>query len=327
MKMGLLKSRMLMRLSKLLVLSLVLGSIMAPPLFVKAEDSEDLLNKYGLTFGGPILSDVERRIVDNEYIIDSIRSKQSLDIQTDSLVTEYTKKQEQKLTSLQNDIRYYQNKNTSIAQDISNNLLTMSRTEIHNLDVEYKNNISKMNEKIDILNGYIFDYSIKDNTYDLSTYQQAIQEAREERKVAIDAFELGDISNIKWILPVTRDVAQGYGYHVDSVNTSVIKFFPGVYYKAQPNTEVKALFNGTVTATGYSKLNGNYIVITCDNTVKYMYTHLGSVEVTEGRTVKQYETVATTGSTGQSSITSGVSISLYLNGVAYNVDKLFQESK
>lgn len=322
MKMARQRLCMSIALLSLLVLNCVMGSLMAPPLISKAEDSEDLLNVYGLTFGGPILSDVEKRIVDNEYIINSIKSKQSLDIQTDNLVDEYTKKQEERLKELQNDIKYYQQKNITLSNNISNNLLTLDRDSLCKLDVEYKNNIDKINEKIDIVNDFIFEYKQEEMSYDLSSYQQAIREAREERKIAINAYEVGDVSNIKFILP-KKELIQGYGYHVDTADTSVIKFFPGDYYKASIGTDVKALFNGTVTSVGHSKTNGNYIVVACDNTVKYLYTHLRDILVSEGMNVRQYDVIATTGDTGQSCIMPGLFVSLYLNGVAYDVDKLF----
>ena len=78
----------------------------------------------------------------------------------------------------------------------------------------------------------------------------------------------------------------------------MIKAHRGVDYAAPRGTPVFSAGDGKVTATGYSKANGNYIFVQHGQTYVTKYLHLNKKKVRRGQTVKQRQVIGTVGSTG-----------------------------
>ena len=78
----------------------------------------------------------------------------------------------------------------------------------------------------------------------------------------------------------------------------VIRPHRGVDYSASTGTPVYASGDGKVTASGYSRSNGNYVYIQHDNHYMTRYLHLHKRTVKPGERVKQGETIGTVGATG-----------------------------
>lgn len=74
----------------------------------------------------------------------------------------------------------------------------------------------------------------------------------------------------------------------------------GIDYAAPTGTPVWSSGNGRVIASGYSKANGNYIVIQHGNSIQTKYLHLHKRYVKKGQKVKQKQKIGTVGSTGYS---------------------------
>lgn len=74
----------------------------------------------------------------------------------------------------------------------------------------------------------------------------------------------------------------------------------GVDYAARLGTPVYAAGNGTVIKAGYTRANGNFIVIQHGQKYITKYLHLHRKRVKKGQRVRQRQTIGTVGSTGYS---------------------------
>ncbi len=79
-----------------------------------------------------------------------------------------------------------------------------------------------------------------------------------------------------------------------------IKAHRGVDYAAPRGTPVYAVGKGKVSASGYSKANGNYVFLQHGQTYMTKYLHLHERKVKTGQTVSQRMLIGTVGSTGYS---------------------------
>ena len=82
-------------------------------------------------------------------------------------------------------------------------------------------------------------------------------------------------------------------------------------------TPIKAAAGGTVTYSGWKGSYGNMIIISHGNGVQTYYAHCNSLYVTAGTTVSQGQTIATVGSTGNST-GPHLHLEIRVNGVAQN---------
>ncbi len=72
----------------------------------------------------------------------------------------------------------------------------------------------------------------------------------------------------------------------------------GVDYAAPRGTPVYAAGKGRVTSSGYTKANGNYVVVKHGGKYITKYLHLTRRKVNRGQSVKQRQVIGTVGSTG-----------------------------
>lgn len=91
----------------------------------------------------------------------------------------------------------------------------------------------------------------------------------------------------------------------------------GLDIAASTGTPIAAAASGTVTYSGYKGSYGNMIVITHSNGVQTYYAHCSKLNVSAGATVSQGQTIATVGSTGNST-GPHLHLEVRVNGVAYN---------
>ena len=82
-------------------------------------------------------------------------------------------------------------------------------------------------------------------------------------------------------------------------------------------TPIVAAASGTVTFSGYKGSYGNMIVISHGNGVQTYYAHCQNLYYSAGATVTQGQTIATVGSTGNST-GPHLHLEIRVNGVAYN---------
>ncbi|MEH6468512.1 MAG: peptidoglycan DD-metalloendopeptidase family protein [Porticoccus sp.] len=77
-----------------------------------------------------------------------------------------------------------------------------------------------------------------------------------------------------------------------------IRAHRGVDYAAPRGTPIFSAGDGRVSATGYSKANGNYVFIQHGQRFTTKYLHLNKRKVKKGQSVKQRQVIGTVGSTG-----------------------------
>jgi len=94
-------------------------------------------------------------------------------------------------------------------------------------------------------------------------------------------------------------VTSRYGYREDPI-TGNISMHQGIDLAAPEGTEVFAVADGVVTATGNDPVYGNYIIISHNNNWKSLYGHLSSVDTVLRSDVKSGNLIGRVGSTGQS---------------------------
>ena len=80
--------------------------------------------------------------------------------------------------------------------------------------------------------------------------------------------------------------------------TKKIKPHRGIDYAARTGTPVYSAGDGKVTKSGYTRANGNYVVIQHGQTYSTKYLHLHKRKVKKGQSVRQGQTIGTVGATG-----------------------------
>ena len=297
--------------------------LLAKPMAVRADDTEDLFNIYGMTLGKPVRSDIQRDIESMEEDLSSMQVQKEINKEYNAMVEEYRKKRETTVNNITAGVSSYQTINQSIASDISSNLLTMDIEELVSKDKSYKDNIVSMNSLLSTLDGYLIDNFYEQDDIDLSVLESRIADAKQVYLELLDTFNLGDVKDIKWILPNERHINSEFGYRVDPLVTNEIRYHSGTDYRASTGTPIGALFNGVVISAGWSDTIGNFVTVQCGDNVKYLVCHCSSLNVEVGQEVHQYDIIAYSGGTGSRCTGPHLHLALYLNGVAFNVDELY----
>lgn len=81
--------------------------------------------------------------------------------------------------------------------------------------------------------------------------------------------------------------------------TKTVKPHRGIDYAAKTGTPVWSSGDGKVIKSGYSKYNGNYVVIQHGGGVQTKYLHLHKRKVKTGQRVRQKQVIGTVGATGR----------------------------
>lgn len=298
--------------------------ILAQPITVYADNTEDLLNIYGLTLGGPIREDIEKDILNAESTLAEIQVSKEQDERYNAQLALYIKERENKIDSILNDISVYQSRNLTVKSNIEDNILTANIDTLLKLDGEYKANNKNMDTLLENIDGYKINYNYRDIVYDTTDIEAQLANAKQLYIESLDTFDLGEVNNIEWVLDNERYVTSKFGYRVDPLNSSVIRYHSGTDYRAQEGSKLKALFNGEVISCGWSNSAGNFITVQCGDNVKYFVCHLSEILVEKGDTVSQYDIIGLTGGTGSRSTGPHLHMALYLNGVTYSVEELYK---
>lgn len=110
--------------------------------------------------------------------------------------------------------------------------------------------------------------------------------------------------------PVSGTITSRFGSRGRSTHT-------GLDIANNTGTPIKAAAAGTVTFSGWKGSYGNLVIISHGNGVQTYYAHCNSLYVTAGTTVSQGQTIATVGSTGNST-GPHLHLEIRVNGVAQN---------
>ncbi len=107
-------------------------------------------------------------------------------------------------------------------------------------------------------------------------------------------------STAKILCPIENPRYTSYfGYRISPI-TSKWAFHTGLDIAAAEGTKIRAAFSGTVTKTGEDSVAGKYIFLTHSDGFVTFYCHCSEIVAEQGANIRQGETIAKVGSTGNS---------------------------
>ncbi len=177
-------------------------------------------------------------------------------------------------------------------------------------------------EKISIVEKY------EENMKDLVTTEEAVAKLYTEPVRTVNVAKKGTTGSVNTSLktsggkanigitlirPISGVITSRFGVRSSIRRSS----HTGLDIAASSGTPISAAASGTVTFSGRKGSFGNMIVITHGNGVQTYYAHCTSLYVSAGTQVSQGQTIATVGSTGNST-GPHLHLEVRVNGVAYN---------
>jgi murein DD-endopeptidase MepM/ murein hydrolase activator NlpD len=110
---------------------------------------------------------------------------------------------------------------------------------------------------------------------------------------------LREINGDLFSWPIRGWITSWYGWRNDPF-TGSRSFHTGIDIGSAEGLPVRAAMEGTVSATGFSTISGNYVVLSHHSGYSTMYAHLSSIAVRQGQRVSTSTILGAVGSTGYS---------------------------
>ena len=129
---------------------------------------------------------------------------------------------------------------------------------------------------------------------------------------SLSIMELRKAMGELFIYPIQGRLTSPFGYRRDPF-TGRKSFHSGIDLAAPVGTPIKVILDGTVSLTSYSRIFGNYIIVTHSNGYQSLYGHVSAFNAKKGQRVSQGQTIALVGNTGLST-GPHVHLSIYKNG-------------
>ncbi len=105
------------------------------------------------------------------------------------------------------------------------------------------------------------------------------------------------INKIKPICPVKGRVTSYFGYRFHPV-TSRLDFHKAVDISAPYKSDIHPILSGKVKEIGFSKIDGNYIIISHKNNIESKYCHCETILKNKNSYVEPKNVISTVGHTG-----------------------------
>lgn len=293
------------------------------PIITYAQTDEELLELYGRADFSQVRSQIAEQQSAIEEVIDQIEYTKRRNEEYNHIIDEYNNNVLKSVQEKQREVNQYIKDNESISEEIGEHIIDYPISELKLLNQKYYATIQHMNTTIASMNDVHYSTDYRETNYNLSSLYNMIADLDIVYEDAVDGFDVGDISDIKWIADCDFKVQSSYGYRVDPATGSSIKFHTGTDFTCPNGTVVGALFNGTVIDTGYTDSIGNYVTVACGGKIKYVYCNLSEIYVKTDDVISQYQIVGRTGSTGDKCVGSVLHVTLYIKGVTYDVARLF----
>ena len=298
--------------------------LLTPSVKVYADDTETLMNIYGLTLGKPDKSGLEEQISLLEDSLQSMQIQQEMNTEYNSVLEQFMERVKEKTDLILNDVEIYQDKNKDLSDKIQSEILSADIDTLLQYDKVYKTNTGYADDLLSSLNNYDYDYSYRSLSVDVDSIEKELEEAKTLYVDSIDTYDLGDVTNLKWIMSNDMYRTSPYGYRLDPLNKEVVRFHSGTDYRAVIGTEIYALFNGVVTGCGWSDSAGYFVTVQCGENIRYFVCHLSEILVKEGDKVNQYDLIGLSGNTGYRTTGPHLHIALYINGDSVDIHPLFK---
>jgi len=133
----------------------------------------------------------------------------------------------------------------------------------------------------------------------------------------LDWAQLQEINGDLFIWPVRGAITSYYGWRRDPFNRSRRHFHNGIDIRGSIGTPVRAAMAGRVSAVGFDRIFGNYIVVNHNAGYRTLYGHLNVIRTRTGAYVAAGERIGDVGNTGQST-GSHLHFTVYKNGATVN---------
>ena len=115
-----------------------------------------------------------------------------------------------------------------------------------------------------------------------------------------------------FIYPIRGRLTSPFGYRRDPF-TGRRSFHSGIDLAAPVGTPIKVVMDGTISEMNFSRVFGNYVIVTHANGYQSLYGHVSKFKANRGQKVTQGTIIALVGNTGMST-GPHVHLSIYKNG-------------
>ena len=129
---------------------------------------------------------------------------------------------------------------------------------------------------------------------------------------SLSIMELKKAMGELFIYPINGRLTSPFGYRRDPF-TGRKSFHSGIDLAAPVGTPIKVILDGVVNLTSYSRIFGNYVIVTHPNGYQTLYGHVNAFSVKKGDKVSQGDIIAFVGNTGMST-GPHLHLSIYKNG-------------
>ncbi len=202
--------------------------------------------------------------------------------------------------------------NFSEAEEIVNKLKEKNSSNIENITISEKyetelKEMSNVDETITKL--YVEPNKVMVASNNNSNNKSSYGTVNTATNISSTKVSLG----VSLIKPVTGIISSRFGAR-SSIRSSA---HTGLDIATAKGTPIAAAASGTVTFSGWKGSYGYLTVITHSNGVQTYYGHCSKLYVSVGQTVSQGETIASVGSTGNST-GPHLHFEIRVNGIAYN---------
>jgi len=133
----------------------------------------------------------------------------------------------------------------------------------------------------------------------------------------LDWASLQEINGDLFLWPVNGAVTSFYGWRRNPFNRSLRHFHNGIDIRGSHGTPVRAAMAGRVSAVGFDRILGNYVIINHNSGYRTLYGHLSVIRVRTGASVAAGARIGDVGNTGQST-GPHLHFTVYKNGVTVN---------
>jgi len=133
----------------------------------------------------------------------------------------------------------------------------------------------------------------------------------------LDWSVLQQINGDLFLWPVNGAITSFYGWRTNPFNRGQRQFHNGIDIRGRTGTPVRAAMAGRVSAVGFDRVFGNYIIINHNAGYRTLYGHLSVIRTRTGAYVAVGERIGDVGSTGQST-GSHLHFTVYKNGATVN---------
>lgn len=313
--------RKLKVLSLLIAVSLFVGNLGV--IEVHAETTEDLFELYGVDLGGVALPTIQTSLEQIEQELHEAEQQQQQVDWVNSSIEASQLQYEQKKEEVYNKVDGMIANNMSVVSTIEQNIYGDINTLLSN-DSVYKSNTIKINTVLSELDGYSSISYMTAENIDIDSIMQEYNDTIAQYQVAVDVYELGEVTDIKYIMDREYYVNSEFGTRIDPLNPSTTRYHSGLDLRCEVGTEVGSLFNGVVSGCGWSDTSGYWVRIEHGDNVRSFYCHLSEIKCEVGQEVSQYEVIALSGATGSRCTGPHLHLGAYINGNAVDPQLLFE---